>query len=411
MPMRLAGLLVAAVLSLASCTGTGADRTTTTRLPSGSTSTAAPTTTPTTTPSVPTTTTAGPTTTLPRPLLPDQAILPVLLFVDGIVYDLAAVPAREVFNFGQSSLPYAGPPATTSAGLLVASGEYYDATLTLYPSDGGDPVELAHGVGSFVLSPNEARLAWAEPTPTEPGGGTRLVEASFPSGAILHETTFSGFPFPDVDQPVGFAGVVTYVGDNVVLTTGDGAVATAAVWTPSHDRVTMATGYNAGAIGGGAYGDHVVLSQGDGTCGIIASVGTDGTVTPPDGGYVNEVIDCWASLAATYSPSGTTIASAGTEGETGPPILLLTAAEGGELARVPIHGVSGAYFQPHAIHWLDDATLLLLASSSDANRSEYWDEAWGIFRCDIQQGECDLAQMIDFHPTGFNQVALLTVGP
>lgn len=329
-----------------------------------------------------------------------------MLFVNGVVYDLSEVPAPAIADLGQSSVPSAGPPILTGEGLLVATGELYDATVTLYPANGGDPVELARGVGSFTLSPDGQRLTWAEPTPTERDGDTELVEVALPSGQVLHTTTFSGFPFPDVDPPVGFADVVTYVGDNVLLMTGDGAVATAAVWTPATGDITIVPGYGSGLVGN-ATGNSVVLSQGDGPCGVIASIGDDGSVTPPDGGYVNQALDCWASWAPTFSPDGAVIASAGTDGETGPPILLLTSAEGHELARLPINDVPGRYFQPHTVSWLDNETLVLLASSFDSSRSEYWDEEWGIWRCDTRQSECDLAQAIAFSPTDFNQVALV----
>jgi hypothetical protein len=339
-------------------------------------------------------------------VLPDQAVLSVMLFVNGIVYDLAEVPAPEIIDVGQSSLPYAGPPVLTEDGLLVATGESYDATLTLYPTGGGDPVELARGVGSFALSPDGQRLAWADPTPTQRDGDTELVEIAFPSGQVLATTTFGGFPFPDVDPPVGFADVVTYVGDHVLLMTGDGAVATAAVWTPATGRVTMASGYGSG-IAGNAGGNRVVLSLGDGICGVVVSIGDDGSVTPPSGGLVTDALDCWASWAPTFSPDGGVIASAGTQGESGPPILLLTSTEGRELARVPISDVAGQYFQPHTIRWLDNELLLLLASSFDSSRTDYWDEEWGIWRCNTQDSECELAQAIAFSPTDFHQVALV----
>lgn len=359
-----------------------------------------------------TTSTATTTSSVPAPivtiaLLPDQAALPVMLFVNGLVYDLAEVPAAEVIDIGQSSVPYAGPPILTEHGLLVATGEAYDATLTLYPDGGGDRVELAAGVGSFAVSPDGRRLAWAEPTPTERDGVTQLVEAALPSGQVLHTTTFSGFTFPDEDPPMGFADIVNYVGDSVLLMTGDGAVATAAVWAPTAGEVTIVPGYGSG-LAGNASDSGVVLSQGDGPCGVIASIGDDGSVTPPDGGHVvNRALDCWASWAPTFSPDGAVIASAGTDGETGPPIVVLTSAEGRELVRLPITDVAGQYFQPHTVRWLDNETLLLLASSFDSRRSEYWDEEWGIWRCDTQQSTCDLAQAIAFSPTDFNQVAFV----
>ncbi len=202
---------------------------------------------------------------------------------------------------------------------------------------------------------------------------------------------------------MGFADAVTYVGDNVLLMTGDGAVAAAAVWTPATGDITIIPGYSSGLVGN-ATGNSVVLSQGDGPCGVIASIGDDGSVSPLDGGDTNKALDCWASSAPTFSPDGAVIASAGTDGETGPPILLLTSAEGPELARLPINDVPGHYFQPHTMSWLDKQTLVLLASSFDSNRG---DEEWEIWRCDSQQSECDLAQAIDFSPTDFNQVALI----
>lgn len=184
------------------------------------------------------------------------------------------------------------------------------------------------------------------------------------------------------------------------------AVGTAAVWTPAADQVTIPPGYGSGRAGN-ATGERVVLSRGDGTCGVIASIGDDGSVTPPDGGFVHQTLDCWASWAPTFSQDGSAIASAGTQGEAGPPILLLTSVEGDELARLPINDVVGQYFQPHAMRWLDSETPVLLASSFDSSRTEYRDEEWGIWRCDIRQSECRLAQAIAFNPTGFSQVALV----
>lgn len=402
MSMRWSAGLVAMLIGVAACgDGTSSSSSSTSGTPSSPSSTIAAT--PTT--SAPATTSSVPPSTAPGAVLPDQAVLPVMLFVNGIVYDLAEVPAAEIIDIGQSSLPYAGPPVFTEQGLLVATGESYDATVTLYPADGGDLVELARGVGSFALSPDGQRLAWAESTPTERDGDTELVEVAFPSGQVLHTTTFSGFPFPEVDSPMGFADVVTYVGDNVLLMTGDGAVATAAVWIPATGRVTIASGYGSG-IAGNAGGNSVVLTQGDGPCGVIASIGDGGSVTPPDGGFVNDPLDCSASEAPTFSPDGAVIASAGSQGETGPPILLLTSTEGSELARLPINDVAGTYFQPHTIRWLSNETVLLLASSWSSFTGP-WDEEWGIWRCHTQDSECDLVQAIAFSPTDFNQVALV----
>lgn len=150
MLVRSALVLVAVLIGVAACgdgTSSGNSSTTGARLSPSSTIAATSTTSTSSTTSVPTT-------TVPGALLPDQAVLPVMLFVNGVVYDLSEVPAREIVDIGQSSVPYAGPPILTEEGLLSATGESYDATLNLYPANGGDPVELARGVGSFTLSPD-----------------------------------------------------------------------------------------------------------------------------------------------------------------------------------------------------------------------------------------------------------------
>ena len=199
--------------------------------------------------------------------------------------------------------------------------------------------------------------------------------------------------------------MVAYVGDNVLVMTGDGAAATAAVWMPGANRVTMALGCNTVGTGNSA-GGRVVLSQGDGPCGQLVSIAADGSVIPLGDGLGNDAaVSCWASEAATFSPDGSIIASAGTDGESGPPILLLTASsDGRELARVTIPGFSGGYFQPWAIRWLDNDTLVLLATEGS---TASWALPWSIYRCDTQALACDLAQPIAFSPTGFNQVALV----
>jgi len=344
----------------------------------------------------------------PGLLFPDQAVLPVMVYVNGVVYDLAETPARQVAHIGQSALPYAGSPIATEHGLLAATGAGYDATLLLYPGDARDPLVLAHGVGSFALSEDGSRLAWAEPFQGPSGDAvetTRLVEAEFPSGRVIHSMTFLGFNLLDsTTTPRGFADVVAYVGDNVLVMTGDGAAATAAVWIPAADEVAAALHYNTGGTGNSA-GGRVVLWQNDGSCGQLVSIAADGSVVPRGERLGNDGVGCWASEAATFSPDGSMIASAGTDGEAGPPILLLTASSGGrELARVAIPGFSGGYFQPYTIEWLDNETLVLLATEGS---TASWALPWSIHRCDTQALACDLAQSIAFSPTGFYQVALV----
>jgi hypothetical protein len=356
-----------------------------------------------------TTTSATPTisVTEPESLFPSQAALPVMVYVDGVVYDLAEVPVRKVVDLGRSDPFQAAPPIATQYGLLVATGAYYHATLTLYPTDGGDPRVLAQGVGSFALSADGSHLAWAEPFKGPSGNAdetTRLAEAQFPSGEVIHSTTFLGFDLLDLPTTWGFADVIAYVGDNVLLMTGDGAGAAAAVWMPAEDSVAVMLDYST-VVTGNSRDGRVVVSQGDGACAEIVSIAADGAVLPIGGLGSGADVGCWASSAATFSPDGVTIASAGTDGELGPPLLLLTSsADGRELARVIVMGTSEGSFLVSAIEWLDDHSLVILASEGPNPPP---DQQWSIFRCDTQALTCDLAQPIAFDPTGFNQVALV----
>lgn len=348
-------------------------------------------------------------TAVPEPavLFPNQALLPVMVYVSGVVYDLAEAPARQIFDIGRSSLPYAGPPVVTEHGLLAATGEGYDSTLVLCPAGGGDPLVLARGVGSFALSEDGSRLAWAEPFQGPSGDAvetTRLVEAQFPSGLVIHTTTFLGFDLFDDPATWGFADVAAYVGDNVLLMTGDGAGATAAVWIPADGRVTMALGYDT-LLTGNSRDSRVVVSPAGGTCGGIVSITAEGTVVPVGALGSDAGVGCWTSYPATFSPDGSAVAIVGSHGESGPPVLLLaSSADGRTLAQLTILGTSGDYFEPYAIEWLNNDTLVLLAAEG-SNAS--WSVQWGIFQCDTETLTCHLAQPIAFNPTGFHQVGLV----
>lgn len=340
----------------------------------------------------------------PGMLFPDQAVLPVWVYVDGVVYDLGQEPAGAVLDLGDSWNPYPRPPVLTDEGLvMVTAGEAGEQTaLTLYPTGGGDPVVLAEAVGSFALSEDRQRIAWAEPWQGPSGNAretTRLVEAEFPSGRVLHAITFLGFDLLDLPTTWGFAQVVTYVGSNVLLMTGDGAGATAAVWVPVQDTVVMVSGYN--TVGTGNSRDsRVVLYQGDGPCATLVSITPDGSAEAISGLAQDPIVGCAASYAATFSPDGSIIASGGTEGEPGRPILLLTrSSDGSEAARIPIPDIRRQIPDSiHAIQWLDDHTVVVLADDEGQ---------WGMHLCDTKRLSCDLAQPIAFIPTDFFQVALV----
>ena len=343
----------------------------------------------------------------PGPLFPAQVELPLGVVVGGAIYDLSRVPARRVADLGQAGLPFAGGPMVTPSGLLVATGASYEATLILVPSEGGESILLAEGVGSYTVSPDGSRVAWSQPwqgSYEDAAETSLLVEADLASGEVLRSTLFVGFPIEGTPT-WGFADVITYVGDNVLLMTGDGAVASAAVWVPGDDLVVQAFGYGAHSETDG-FGDRIVLTSLDGPCGVVVTVLPDGTVTPADGYAVTETMDCWTSEGPVYSPDGSLIVSWGTDGETGPPVIVVSEADGTELRRVPISGVADPYLWVHQITWLDDKNLVFLGASWE-NRSNGWDENYGIYGCFEGITQCGLLQRVNYQASDFNQVAML----
>ena len=339
---------------------------------------------------------------------PNQVAVPATVFLGGTVYDLSQVPPRVIASSDQYALPYEADPVLTQHGLVMAIGSGYDATLTLFP-DSGDPVVFAEHVGSFVVSPDQEKIAWTEPWPEEIRdvvSPTRVVEASFPSGEILRESVFTGFDIEGLPT-FGSGSVDGYIGHNVLMMTGDGAVATAAVWVPDQDLFVRAVGYSTHAYANTS-GDRAVLSQDAGFCGIVVTVGSDGRVDPPNGWEVPYQIDCWAGQAATFSPNGSAIASAGNDGDQGPPVLLLSDREGNELSRIALDDLPGAFFRPAGIQWLDNDNLLLFTESWDErSESDPHSGFWDVFECTDGLSACRHLQSIKFDPTDYSQVALV----
>ncbi|MGA7270315.1 MAG: hypothetical protein WB239_04510, partial [Acidimicrobiia bacterium] len=118
------------------------------------------------------------------PFFPEQQPLPVQVFVDGAIYNLAQVPPTQLVTSDEPSFPMAGPPLKIDGNLLEATGQSYDADLILFTNTAA-PRVLANHVGSFAVNRAGDRLAWAEPETSTTEGNTRLVQAAFPSGEGL----------------------------------------------------------------------------------------------------------------------------------------------------------------------------------------------------------------------------------
>ncbi|MCP4225858.1 MAG: hypothetical protein GY773_21185, partial [Actinomycetia bacterium] len=106
---------------------------------------------------------------------------------------------------------------------------------------------------------------------------------------------------------------------------------------------------------------------------------------------------------------GSMLALGGTDGEDGPPIVLLTDVTGSEIQRQSIVGVPGRNPFVGQFVWQDHLTLLVLVGSWSLElRAGDWPDEWGIYQCDLDDlSGCHLQQEISFEPTGYQQVALV----
>ncbi|MBT8165835.1 MAG: hypothetical protein HKO63_06575 [Acidimicrobiia bacterium] len=336
----------------------------------------------------------GPTESEMKPLFPEQEALPVAVWVQGTTYDLRDVPTTAVL------VDTSQPPVFLPSGVLAVDPE---RTLT-YTHDDGESVVLGNEVGDFIVSADESRVAWTRVVEPAPPGITELNQATLPDGTITHVHTFQDF---DIGEgPNGYARVVTYAGDNIVLATGDGAASAAAVWVLDLAVVIEAEGYGTTDARNSA-GNRTVLWQGDGTSSVIVEVRPDGAVGP-SGLTVRETIDWLVFQAPTFSPDGSLLALGGTDGEEGPPIVLLTDSAGNEVQRSPILEVTGRNPFVSQFVWQHDATLLVLVGSWSLELTVGdWPDVWGIYQCDLEDTGCHLQQEINFEPDGWNQVGLV----
>ena len=123
---------------------------------------------------------------------------------------------------------------------------------------------LATSVSGVAASEDGKFIAYSEVTP-DAAGPTILIVADVITGA---ERSTAQFPT--------FARVVGYSGSLVVLETGHGAGAAAAIWTPSTGSITTLPEY--GDVGGVGQG-FAVLDDGGGSCPVLVAIaGT--SVTP-----------------------------------------------------------------------------------------------------------------------------------
>ena len=278
--------------------------------------------------------------------------------------DLSVSPATELARLPGTPLAESRPVRTAS-GVLVLTRDQQEGTLWLVATANREPVRLAERVEGFAVAADGRTVAWSSQSAVfgSPVSQTTLVVARLPDATPLHSTTYAGF-----------ARVAGFAGDVVLLSTGDGAGAAAATWVPGRDSVVRARGFGTASLGD-APRNRAVLGEGDSPCGVLVTVGPDGTVAP--------VNDTWARdlgchLHRAFSPDGSLLATAitagGASGSTGNFALVAqSTADGGERLRVSLTRL------PTQVSWLDSETMLVVTRGGGKHFVE---------RCSLQTRSC-----------------------
>jgi hypothetical protein len=216
--------------------------------------------------------------------------LPAMLFLDGVIWRYVN-GTKGLAGIAVGSIPEPGaaqPPVATPFGIVVLGGTPDRGGNLWLIQPNGDRELLDSGVVGFGVSGNGSQVAYAL---EGDGQHSILVEHSLVTG----ESTAR---FPGLDT---FARVIGYVGNQVVLDTGDGAAATVAMWEPSTDRIVSVDGFGS-AVGTDPTSDLAVLNQGDGPCWWVVRIRSDGTGDPLQEG------DCRPALSVSFEPGGATLA-------------------------------------------------------------------------------------------------------
>jgi hypothetical protein len=233
-------------------------------------------------------------------VISDQRLLEVTARSATMVAPLAGV--RE-------SADARGAPVRTTFGIVAAATDAQgSSTLQVY-GDGGAPARvIATQVRGFVVSGDGLQVAYARAPfpplqPGAPGAATTIAIADLATGAVRNQIAFRGF---DLDgtasiidaRPVGWA-------ENVVLlNTGDGASAMAAIWKPASGEIRPVPGYTS-FLAVDVRLPRALLSAGDGGCAIAVAIHVDGGLGPT-GTDPAATIGCGRGA---FSPSGDVVAT------------------------------------------------------------------------------------------------------
>lgn len=374
---------------------------------------------------------------VPDTVMAPGPALPVMVLVDDTVYDLSTEPATAIWTDSDVMASGTSPPTVVDGGVLALVADPQsvpdeDAATTgilvIDNTETGERNELARQVSSFVVAPAGGTFAWTQPE----GDVTRVMMAELPYGRITSSFVFEGIDSGPV-RTTGRAEVVGIAGSNAVIRAGDpGGEVLLVVWVPELETTYRTVNFDPWSVGP-MWANRLVLGQADTGCGVVVTIDEEGPASPNNGAEARPDLPCNASRAATISHQGTLVAGAGTTGETaieGDPIAVLAPSNADSNAsrlRLRVDGVPGAYWQPRQTRWLDDQSFVILASShngeelsaddfardpealQDPRWSEKWRSHWGLYRCDLVEGGCDLVRSIGFQPLTTAGILLVPV--
>ena len=319
----------------------------------------------------------------------------IALRVNGAIYDLAADTPEQIAELPNEAT--AGSAVLTSFGFVATTPTRPWSDLWLIPSDGSDPRLFAQNVAGFAIHGVGERMAWAEIN-GDCGDGTTAVwvEALLPSGEVIHRSEpFDGWDLinQEFGGTNGCSSVAAYVGDVVVVQTGDGAASASGTWVPATGAVRFIADYQ--KFGGGYSGGESIL-LGDWPL-YAATMLSDGTVVVPEGaGREGAFEGGWAS---SFSSQGDRVLSIGEDFDKDPienSVLVESYPSGEDLVRIPLTG------NAMQIAWIDDATVAVLGVS---------DVDYVVFRCDLDTEDCVEAVRVRPEVEGFNVVGLVREYP
>jgi hypothetical protein len=189
------------------------------------------------------------------------------LFDHGVVSELST--GRQVAAF-PAGLAREARPARVAGGFVAATGVPGREDLWFAPDDGGSPQRLAALATSVAAAADGTSLAFSQPSDNTREPST-LTIMSWPQRQTVATTTVGTF-----------ARVVGFVGDGVLLDTGDGGAAAAGYWDPKSGTVQKLADFGGGESAATGY----VVVRVDG-CVYLRAVSADGRVAPAGSDFLD----------------------------------------------------------------------------------------------------------------------------